>query len=105
MITNKSFDKVAKTKRMRMAVVKQICIQKEIKVRLNLENACYYSVQNFLSSHLVSKNLNIRIYATIILLVSCECQTWTFRVRKEHRLGVMNTVLRITFDGRLEKAA
>ena len=32
-------------------------IQEEIKSRLKLGNACYYSVQNLLSSSLLSKNL------------------------------------------------
>jgi hypothetical protein len=44
-------------------------IQEEIKRRLNSGNACYHSVRNFLCSCLLSKNLNIRIYKTIILPV------------------------------------
>jgi hypothetical protein len=38
-------------------------------------NACYYSVQNLLSSRLLSKDIEIRIYKTIILpvvLYGCE---------------------------------
>ena len=34
-------------------------------------NACYHSVQNILSSSLLSKNLKIKIYITIILPVFC----------------------------------
>jgi len=37
-------------------------IQEEIKCRLNLGNACYYSVQNLLSFNLLSKTLKIKIY-------------------------------------------
>ena len=44
-------------------------IQEEIKGRLNLGNACYYSAQNLLSSCLISKKLKIKIYRTIILPV------------------------------------
>jgi hypothetical protein len=36
---------------------------------MNLGNACYHSVQNLLSSHLLSKTVKIRIYKTIILIV------------------------------------
>jgi hypothetical protein len=36
-------------------------IQEEIKSRLKLGSACYYSVQNLLSSSLLSKNLKIKI--------------------------------------------
>ena len=41
----------------------------EIKNRLNSGNACYHSVQNLLSSRLLSKNLKIKIYRTVILPV------------------------------------
>ena len=44
-------------------------IQEEIKSRLKSENACCYSVQNILSSSLLSKNIKIKIYRTIILLL------------------------------------
>jgi hypothetical protein len=40
-----------------------------IKTRLNSGNGCYYSVQNLLSSRLLSKNVKIRVYNTIILPV------------------------------------
>ena len=42
-----------------------------IKSRLKLGNACYHSVQKLLSSSLLSKNLKIKIYRTIILPVVC----------------------------------
>ena len=45
----------------------QNSIQEKIKSRLKSENACYYSVQNLLSSSLLYKNLKINIYRTIIL--------------------------------------
>jgi hypothetical protein len=38
----------------------QTSIQEEIKSRLKLGNACYHSVQNLLSSRLLSKNLRSR---------------------------------------------
>ena len=34
-------------------------------------------MQNTLSSSLLSKNLKIKIYRTIILPVLCECETWS----------------------------
>ena len=40
-----------------------------MKSRLKSGNASYYSVQNVLSSSLLSKNLKIKIYRTIILPV------------------------------------
>jgi len=44
-------------------------IQEEIKIRLKSGNACYHSVQNLLSSSLLSKNIRIKISRTIILCV------------------------------------
>ena len=74
----------------------QNCIQEEIKKRLKLGNACYYSVQNLLSSILLSKNLKIKIYRTIILpVVLYGCETWSLTLREERRLRVFeNRVLR-----------
>jgi hypothetical protein len=70
-------------------VTNQNLIQEEIKRRLNSGNASYHSVQNLLSSHLLSKNLKIRIYKTIILsVVLYGCQTWSLTLRVEHRLSV-----------------
>jgi hypothetical protein len=42
-------------------------IQEEIKSRLNSGDVCYHSVQNLLSSSLLSKTLKIKIHRTIIL--------------------------------------
>ena len=39
--------------------------------RLKSGNACYHSVQKLLSSRLLSKNLKIKIYRTVILPVVC----------------------------------
>jgi hypothetical protein len=62
-------------------------IQEEIKSRLNSGNACYHSVQNLLSSCLLSKNVKVIIYKTIILpVVLCGCETWSLILREEHRL-------------------
>jgi len=77
----------------------QNSIQEEIKSRLKLGNACYYSVQNRLSSRLLSKNLKIKIYRTIILpVVLYGCETWSLTLREERRLRVFeNKVLRRVF--------
>jgi hypothetical protein len=56
--------------------------------RLNSGNICYHSVQDILSSRLLSKNLRIRIYNTIILpALLYRCETWSLTLREEHRLG------------------
>jgi hypothetical protein len=60
-------------------------------------NACYHLDQNLLSSHLISKNLKIKIYKTVILpVVLYGCETRSLTLTEEHRLRVFeNRVLRI----------
>ena len=52
--------------------------QEEIKCRLKAGNSCYYSVQTLLYSRLLSNNLKIKIYKTIVLpVVQYGCETWS----------------------------
>jgi hypothetical protein len=71
----------------------------EIKIRLNLGNDCYHSVQSLLSSRLLSRNVKVKIYKTIIqLVVLYGCETWSLTLRKEHRLRVFeNRILKKIF--------
>jgi len=51
-----------------------------------------------LSSRLLSKNLKIKIYRTIILPVLYGCETWSLILREERKQGVFeNMVLRRIF--------
>ena len=59
-------------------------IQEEIKSRLKSWNANYHSVLNLLSSSLLSRNIKIKIYRTIILpAVLNGCETWSLKLREE----------------------
>jgi hypothetical protein len=81
---------------LRTTLTNQNDIHDEIKSRLKSGNACCYSVQNLLSLCLISKNLKIKIYKTVILpVVLYGCQAWSLTLREEHRLRVFeNGVLR-----------
>ena len=61
-------------------------------------------MQNLLSSSLLSKNTNIKIYRTIILsVVLYGCETWSLTVSEERRLRVFeNRVLRSIFGPKRE---
>ena len=62
-------------------------------------------MQNLLSSRLLSKNLKIRIYRTIILpVVLYGCETWSLTLREEGKLRVFeNMVLRRIFGPRRDE--
>ena len=73
-----------------------ILFRMNLKSSLKSGNTCYYLVQNLLSSSLLSKNLKIKIYRTIILPVLLYGhEIWSFTLREEHRLRLFeNGILR-----------
>ena len=77
-IDNSSIERVEDFKYLGTTITDQNSIQEEIESRFKSGNACYYSVQNLLSSRLLTKNLNIKIYRNIILpVVLYGCETWS----------------------------
>ena len=90
---------VEQFKRLGNTISRQNSILEEIKSRFSSGNSSYHSVQSLLSSSFLTKNIKIKIYRTIILLVVlCGCETWSVTVREERRLRVFeNWVLRKTF--------
>jgi len=98
-ISNSSFERVEEYEYLGTVLTNQNSIQEETKSRLKSGIACYYTVQNLLSSSLLSKNLKIEIYRTIILPgVVYGCEAWSLTLREERRLRVFeNRVLRRIF--------
>jgi hypothetical protein len=74
-------------------------IEEEIMSRLKSGNACHNSMQNRLSSSLLSKNVkitDIQNYNSVCFLYNCEI--WSLTLREERRLRVFeNRVLRRIF--------
>jgi hypothetical protein len=55
-VVNRSFENVSHVRYLGTTVTNQNLIEDEYKRRLNSVNACYHTVQNLLSSHLLSKS-------------------------------------------------
>ena len=83
----------------------RVNIQEEIKSRLKSGNACYHSVQNLLSYSLLSKNIKIKMYRTVVLpFVLYGCGTWSLTLREERRLRMFeNRALRRIFGPKSDK--
>ena len=61
-IDSSPIERVEEFKYLGTTLTNQNSVQEEMKSRLKLGNACYYLVQNLLSSRLLSKNLKIKTY-------------------------------------------
>jgi hypothetical protein len=85
-----------------MAALKQLnrnSVHEEIRSRVKPGRVCHQSVQNVLSCRLLSKNIKVKVWRTIILtVVLYGCETWASTLREEQRLRVFkNSVLRRIF--------
>jgi len=91
-IDNSSFKMVEKSKYFGTTLTYQYSIQEEMKGRFKSRNACYHSVQNRLSSSLLSKNIKIKIHRTVffpVVLFGYEALSLT--LREERRLRCSKT--------------
>ena len=104
-IDNSTFERVEGFKYLGTTLTNQNSIAEEIKSRLRSGNACNHLVQNLLSSSLLSKNLNIKIYRNITLpIVLYGCEAWSLTLREERKLRVFdNMVLRRVFGPRRDE--
>jgi len=90
-IDNSSFESVEEFKYLETTLTNQNSIQEENLSRLKSRNVCYYSVQNLLSSSLLTKNLKIKIYRSIIMpVVLYGCETCFLTLREECRLRLFD---------------
>jgi hypothetical protein len=65
-----------------MTLTNDSYLHEEHKSRLNLGNVCYSLVQNLSSSHVLSENVMIKVYRTVMLHVPRGCITLCVVVRE-----------------------
>ena len=96
---NSPFERVGKFKYLGTTRTNENSIQEEIGSALKSVNACYHSVQNLLSSSLLSKNKKSKVSRIIIFpVVLYGCEIWSITLREGRRLRVFqNRVLRKIF--------
>jgi hypothetical protein len=71
---NKLFKNLANLEYLATTLINQNCMHEEIRAG----SADHHSAQNILSSNLVTKNIKINIYRTVILpVVLCGCKIWS----------------------------
>jgi hypothetical protein len=78
----RSYGNVAEFKHLAITATNENLIQKKIERRAESGNVCCHSVQNLLSSCLMHKNINIKMYKPVtspVLLYGCE--TWSLPLR------------------------
>ena len=96
---NISFERVVEFRYLGTTLTYKNSIHEEMKSKFNSGNICYHLCRIFFFSSLLSRNIKIKIYRTIILpVVLYGCVTWSLIVREERSLMVFeNRVLRRIF--------
>jgi len=70
---NSSFERVEQFRYLGTTLTNQNSLQVEIKTSLKPGNACYHSVRNVSCSSVLSKNIQMKVYRTIIF---ASCFVW-----------------------------
>jgi len=104
-IRDKMFERVSNFKYLGSILNQTNEIREELKKRINLGNACFYSVNKLLGSRVLSKRLKIRVYKTIILpVVLYGSEAWSLTLQDEKKFRVFeNKILRKIFGAKRDE--
>jgi len=81
------FSRVKKFKYLGTLVIQNNEIQKEIRARIHASNRCYFGLNKLFKSKMLSKNLKVHLYRTLIPpVVMYGCETWTLHKIQQNNL-------------------
>jgi hypothetical protein len=105
LIANRCFEDVTKFTSLETTLTDHNYVHEDIKSGLHLRNGCYRSVQSLLSSRLLSRNVKVKIYKTIIFpVVLYGCETWSLILGEELSLRLFeNRVLKRLFGPKMDE--
>jgi hypothetical protein len=82
-----SFEMLERFRYLGTTLTKQNSIHEDVKNIIKSANVWYNSAQNPLPSSLLSENINVKIYRTVLLpVVLYGCEAWSLMMREEHWL-------------------
>jgi len=93
------FNRVQKFQYLGTLITQNNEIQEEIKARIHAVNRCYFGLNKLFKSRILSKNLKIQLYRTLIRpVVMYGCETWTLhKIQQNNLLVFERKILRSIF--------
>jgi hypothetical protein len=92
---NSSFERMEHFRYLRKNLTNQNSIQEGSKCGLKSQNACYFAVQNLLSSSSLSKNIKIKVYKSTVFLLFGKGVKLGQKKKKDHPAPTSNALSKL----------